>query len=181
VDVDRDCEASTRYLVTAPTRPRGYTERRNMEFENKYNLSPESTQDEIIKAWVDDLRVNVAKQAIGRLWRKDSGIDSFCCLGRLCVLAIAAKVIPEPSKHVKYDGSAVMQIEEQLAFLPLKVREWIGMNNNEGQFVTRYTLALPSSLTSLNDSGKSFNEIADVIESRPKNLFLTKLTESPSE
>jgi hypothetical protein len=46
------------------------------------------------------------------------------------------------------------------------VREWVGLQHDDGS--SKYE----DSLTDLNDGGKTFEEIADFIESQPKGLLV---------
>ena len=52
--------------------------------------------------------------------------------------------------------------------LPKNVMRWFGFLDTDG-WINRN-----SSLTRLNDNGKTFEEIADVIESEPNGLFKEK-------
>jgi hypothetical protein len=51
--------------------------------------------------------------------------------------------------------------------LPEAVRIWIGFNTRAGRMD-----ASDNNLASYNDSGMSFDEIADLIESEPEGLFV---------
>lgn len=117
------------------------------------------------KAWVAALRSGDYKQSKRFLTRIDENGDivGHCCLGVACVLAVEASIIPKPTRDggcLEYDGYTFM--------LPGTVQEWLGLSTSEGYFGT----ASEGILTSLNDNeGKTFDEIADVIESEPEGLF----------
>lgn len=59
--------------------------------------------------------------------------------------------------------------ESEGAILPETVAEHFGFKDKNGEFVNG---ALFTSLVDLNDEGKSFEEIANVIESNPKGMFV---------
>lgn len=110
---------------------------------------------EIGKQWVKALRSNKYRQGLGLLERvTDSGSD-FCCLGVLCNLAAEEGVVErrEGMRAVYYAGINL--------WLPKEVMEWAGMHP-----CSEY---LPL-LASLNDAGKPFSEIADIIEARMVEL-----------
>lgn len=85
------------------------------------------------------------------------GSENFCCLGVLCNLATE-------SGYGEWKGCSFFdeEGEESETYLPEGVAKWAGMNRGDGFW------ALPNgateTLTNLNDGGKSFAEIADIIE-----------------
>lgn len=115
---------------------------------------------EIKQQWVDALRSGKYTQGRGRL-RNQAG--DFCCLGVLCDLAAEAGVgkweltdACAPSFEGGPDLDDVSEVK-----LPGFVKQWAGLNTlNPFVHINRGT----ESLASLNDSGKSFNRIADLIE-----------------
>lgn len=116
------------------------------------------------RAWVKALRSGKYKQTQGTLTRieaKTGEILGHCCLGVLCGLAVKAKVIPSPrvgTNDLYYDGNN--------ATLPASVISWAGMKDETG------TLSFKATLASVNDSGKSFKQIARIIEQKAKELFV---------
>ena len=107
--------------------------------------------------WVRALRSGKYKQG-----RECLCVDGkFCCLGVVCELAIKAGVRVKKSE-TQEDG---VRYDEQACVLPTKVMEWVGLKDDEGRFGD-------GMLTSLNDSGKSFKQIARIIESKPEGLFV---------
>lgn len=58
--------------------------------------------------------------------------------------------------------------------LPRKVVEWLDLQTTSGVLAEPYQgpTGAMSDLTSLNDNGCSFAEITDLIESKPKGLFV---------
>ena len=61
-------------------------------------------------------------------------------------------------------------------FLPDEVRDWYGLATNKGGWTDKRSLVEiwtgKKSLVEINDSGITFTEIADIIESRPEGLFV---------
>lgn len=112
------------------------------------------------KRWVKALRSGEYKQAKSDL-RVD---DSFCCLGVACDLYRQE----HPEAHWG-DGTrpAFMVNDTDIgttALLPDEVQNWLDLNDNGGKYHI-------NTLTGLNDTGFTFEEIADVIESEPYGLF----------
>lgn len=111
-----------------------------------------------IKLWIDALRSGEYKQ--GR--RKLKNGDTYCCLGVLCDL------------YAKETGKGKWREDDQFltdgrtsAFnLPLDVMKWAGVCLSEGRFAYG-----GKSLVALNDEGKSFSDIAEIIESEPEGLL----------
>ena len=106
---------------------------------------------EVKKQWVEALRSGEYKQTQGHL-RKDG---QYCCLGVLCDL------------HAKATGG---QWEEDhygncSAWLPRTVCSWAGLSL---ALVDSYVVVNRDdgcvTLATLNDNGKTFNDIAHVIE-----------------
>lgn len=117
------------------------------------------------RAWVKALRSGKYKQVQNSLTsvdQKTGEILGHCCLGVLCELAVKAKVIPPPragSDNLYYDG--------ENAILTDAVRDWAGLKTSTGRFNGG-----DSALTVSNDEGKSFKQIARIIEQKAKELFV---------
>jgi hypothetical protein len=127
-------------------------------------------RDECVKR----LRSGKYKQGMGHLRNRD---NEYCCLGVLCEIAVEKGIInmtvnefsgyPLYGKDIKTNS-----------FLPREVREWADMRSENGRIEslddlhpttigkierdTKYTSS--TSLSILNDTGHSFDIIADVIE-----------------
>src|SRR5579859_6892759 len=89
-------------------------------------------------AWVKDLRENPGAQGIKLLDYIDpaDGKRKQCCLGRLCLLAVEAGVIPAPELHddgvyFYLDGSGGYEAFDQDTLLPRKVQEWAGLTGDD--------------------------------------------------
>ena len=126
--------------------------------------------NENAKKWVAALRSGEFKQTQGRLRRRedhDPSNDGFCCLGVACELfrrETGKGVWRETYDRKFYDRRFFFNTysgHSELSFVPRPVADWLGLNK------TRACLEL----TALNDTGESFERIADVIEAEPPGLF----------
>jgi len=123
-------------------------------------------KEEIMKKWVKALRSGEYKRAVTALCRENkNGYCSFCCLGVLIELYIQEKnKILKTKIYWKTSYTGVLEFGGKNGFLPEKVKNWAGMNTNNGVYSYKDTLAKD------NDNGKSFKQIADVIEKNYENL-----------
>jgi hypothetical protein len=110
---------------------------------------------EIAEKWVTALRSGEYKQGQTALRSID---NEFCCLGVLCDLhAKAGEGSWGPV------GTGFYVYKDSNGFLPVPVMEWAGIKTIRGEF-------LETNLTRLNDSGVSFEKIADIIEANADKL-----------
>ena len=109
---------------------------------------------EIADKVVKELRNGNNKQGKGSLRNFE---DEFCCLGVMCMIAVEEGIIKKPRKNTK-TGEYEFGEDKKTGTLPQAVVEWAGVKSAY--------VAIPDggTLMSLNDSGKTFEEIADVIE-----------------
>jgi hypothetical protein len=105
---------------------------------------------QIKQKWVSALRSGEYQQCRGYL-RTDNG---FCCLGVLCDLY--GKENNVEWQHNEVDGYLY---EKHSTVLPLSVMEWADVDGRSADICNR-----TETLAKLNDSGSTFNEIADLIE-----------------
>lgn len=111
------------------------------------------------QAWVNALRSGEFKQGREML---QSG-DAYCCLGVLCVVA--------EREGVHVDKGPCGLVGYNLSNQRF-VRDWVGITSSYGHIE-----CLETGLTTLNDGdptehrGKSFAEIADIIEQNAESLF----------
>ena len=111
----------------------------------------------IKKQWIKALRSGEYKQNQGAL--RDG--DSFCCLGVLCNLHAQAhpEIAEKQESKLSYMGSQQLMHRE--------VADWAGIPGHLRVFngIT-VDVKLPSgiSLAELNDMGKSFKQIANLID-----------------
>jgi hypothetical protein len=115
---------------------------------------------EVKKEWVAALRSGEYSQCRCRLTQVGSGgATSHCCLGVLTELAVKAGVVSKGA--VSDDASQMYGVFREVVYLPSEVAEWSGLNDaglvydNVGEII---------SLAHLNDSGRDFIQIADLIE-----------------
>ena len=107
--------------------------------------------------WVEALRSGKYEQDKEAL----QGRKGFCCLGVLCKVAEDNGIDVLMDSDGRLDGSHLGKQK--------KVWRWSELANQEGAFKR---IGEDEWLTQLNDAGKSFSEIADIIESEPEGLFL---------
>lgn len=112
-------------------------------------------KEEIAKQWVAALRSGEYEQ--GEAYLTADGRD--CCLGVLCKLYGGRSRLEtrcDERKVVVYGSDSTQE-------LPASVRKWSGMRSADGY---RHG----GSLACLNDNGKTFAEIADIIEAEWRAL-----------
>lgn len=108
-------------------------------------------KEKIKQLWLTALRSGKYKQGKSQL--KDAQ-GNFCCLGVLCDLH---------RKATKKKGWRVFKRTNfygcEYTGLPNKVLDWSGITER-----SPYSFTAEKSLADLNDNGKTFLEIADIIE-----------------
>lgn len=107
--------------------------------------------------WIKALRSGEYAQIIGVL---DSG-KGYCALGVLCTLALNEGICTYSEEHSigAYDG--------RIRSLSFNIMNWAGVdweNDNEKGYLNFDLHGKKTSIAKLNDSGLSFNQIADIIE-----------------
>lgn len=124
---------------------------------------------EIKEKWVKDLRENSHLQGKKRLKDSVEGLeDKFCCLGRLCVLH--GKEWDENGYYLGYDDLPPQEVINW-AFIGKEV-SLKGLEDPEGfkRAISKFDEdtneegSVVESLATANDSGATFEEIADIIE-----------------
>ena len=110
---------------------------------------------EVKELWLKALRSGDYKQGKGALRSDDTSLrsdDTYCCLGVLCDLFPGDEWAME-------EGEWLMGSEA--SYLPPSVMEWAGLDEH----VPRVPLGgRMVSLALVNDTGRPFEEIADLIE-----------------
>ena len=125
-------------------------------------------KEDIAKAWIDRLESGELKQGRGSLltiYRNEEGeiIDcEYCGMGVLCQLAVEAGVTV-----MSRNGSFGVTLEKSQ--LPLEVVEWAGMVFPLSR-TGRFGNAPLDSVVAMNDSDKSFHEIAEVLRKNWEKL-----------
>lgn len=107
---------------------------------------------EVRELWTTALRSGKYKQ--GESFLKDG--DSFCCLGVLCDIAAQEGIV----KSVK-EIEGLTYYDEDNAVLPESVMRWSGITSRPAEYRED-----GHALTIDNDEGKSFADIADIIEEK---------------
>jgi hypothetical protein len=116
---------------------------------------------EVKTKWLDALRSGEYKQSEGLL-RSDT--DEYCCLGILCQIAADEGVISQPTLNTDEYSDRYMYSDgdnRNSMYLSEKVAKWAGLDNLTGYVISKNGAI---SLSSMNDEGKPFDQIADVIE-----------------
>lgn len=121
---------------------------------------------DIARRWVAALRSGEYRQGRTQLTRLTFNGDLDCCLGVLCKIAVADGVI-DPKQVEALEGEVAYA--GQAAVLPWVVMDWAGLRNARGDVrplrsVRGFFAGNIYDLSSLNDHGKDFDYIADVIE-----------------
>jgi len=158
-------------------------------------LTPTSTPEQVQAAWIAALESGEFEQGKSRLRERGETKDTFCCLGVVAELAVSAGVIPVPAVPV-YVGEGYNYTDSKswnsTGVLNGTLREWVGLSTANGGFQTPPDVTGMvhwRSLTELNDAKNyTFKQIAEVIRSRPKGLFIDgqstettqRVDESPS-
>ena len=106
---------------------------------------------QIKQKWVSALRSGEYQQTKGFL-RKEGG---FCCLGVLCDLYGKENNVEWDLTHNGYE------FQNKQSYLPSSVVEWSGIEGHNSYVGGETNLPF---FSGLNDSGSTFNEIADLIE-----------------
>lgn len=127
---------------------------------------------EIKALWVEALRSGKYQQGSGALHSVyEDGSVKHCCLGVLCVVAKENGVdLPVdktwPSERDTEEKRVRMEYAGDSVWLPVAVRKWAGIENCNPyvKFPLPTNLENRGSLTGLNDTGLTFEQIADYIE-----------------
>ena len=102
--------------------------------------------------WAAALRDPKRRQTTGKLGHQDK--DGQCCLGVLA--EIAGCEFSLAGSYCDWDS--------HINNAPPRAMDFVGLQYQNGEYAR-------SSLSNDNDGGKSFAEIADIIESEPEGLF----------
>lgn len=137
----------------------------------------------IMKKWVKALRSGKYKQGAGTLKQYNrKGQAEHCCLGVLCELynntmkKNKKKTIPEKICDNNRDFSfGYTRFDGSCDGLPKSVRDWSGIKNSLGKFKIKQTdyvgeYVQEECLADLNDMGRKFKIISNIIEKNWENL-----------
>lgn len=115
-----------------------------------------------ISKWITALRSGDYEQGCGCLVASSNGDNRYCCLGVACKLyqnEIGGLV--EKSKLSLSQDATLTSFNADCNYLPNIVSEWFGFDSVDPRVEYRGFI---ESLSQLNDKGKTFTEIADLIE-----------------
>lgn len=112
--------------------------------------------------WIPALRSGQYRRASGMLY--DPDVDGYCCLGVLCEI--------HPDVARTDDNAYEYREDSNYTILPADLALHFGIHQAgdlrpitaEGRHILGITISHTNCLASLNDSGKTFDEIADIIE-----------------
>lgn len=131
------------------------------------------TPKEIADIWATALESGDYKQGKGWLKQQQDGSYSYCCLGVLCELA--GLECKETTTNCQYSYGDITAIDDYLcksdSFLPINFSDELKMKHL-GAFLSKENEY--HRLTTLNDDGFSFTEIAAVIRENYKSIFNIK-------
>ena len=116
--------------------------------------------------WLTALRSGDYKQGKGALNKN----GKFCCLGVLCeisteVLELKINTLNEMSDCACPDCSSKTLYDGKGSYLPAIVAAWAGVDTM-GAIPSKDGSGTFGNLTEMNDKGKTFEEIAQIIEER---------------
>ena len=133
-------------------------------------------KNNIMKKWVKALRSGKYKQGQGTLKQFNSkGQAEHCCLGVLCELynqdmkKNKKKMLSEKiyDNHIDfYHGYC--RFDDHKEDLSKKVKDWAGIRNGLGLFTD--SNGELTTLADLNDTGRKFKTISNIIEKNWENL-----------
>ena len=121
-------------------------------------------KEEVARAWAGNLRSGDYLQGKIYLCKRTGGMRRWCCLGVLADMALQDNIKINPEEL----SSGIYYIEGVSGTLGKKVSEWGGLKSSVGIYDDGSQFG--SSLAADNDSGKSFAEIADIIEANWEKL-----------
>ena len=133
---------------------------------------------DIAKKWVKALRSGKYKQGKGYLKQFTSRNEPrHCCLGVLCELYNDTmkknhkKTLYTEEMQDNSSGTSFVRFDLVDGGLPKAVRKWADIINPLGEFqVGCGEYDIEECLADLNDTGKKFSTIADIIEKNVENI-----------
>lgn len=151
---------------------------------------------DFIRVWINDLYYGDSKQGEGYLLRIEDNTESFCCLGRGCLLfGYKLNKITRVETLVPRQNFKVAEISNETGMLPPTIANFLRMEREGGfftidlnnkspypdirKFVSKFIKirAVCSSLANLNDNSVPFYIIALVIREFADRLFRNLSTE----
>lgn len=117
--------------------------------------------EDVKELWTTALLSGKYKQGRKRLTAVKEGVTTDCCLGVLCKIAVAQGMELE-IRSIDYDGDLFIDYNGEGSTLPQAVRDWAGLDQSNP--VVTDAEHGRNSLAEFNDNGKTFSEIAEIIE-----------------
>ena len=124
-------------------------------------INPEDYINPAAERWLQALESGEYEQGKSKL--RDG--NKFCCLGIACILSELAEEILEGPDLYSYNTPSTRAI----SWLPPEVQHELGLYSSKGLPVSD---RLNGQLTTLNDTGTSFVQIAELLRFRPDRYFL---------
>lgn len=121
---------------------------------------------------VKALRSGKFTQGINRLTTVHKDKECDCCLAVACKVAMANGLqLPVKAAEAEHNKKKVAcrRYGRQLYYLPGDVKKWFGFRDSEAAF--RHANGKLNSLALMNDTGKTFKQIADTIEENARRLL----------
>jgi hypothetical protein len=115
---------------------------------------------EIKTKWLAALRSGEYKQGMGAL--HNIAEDSYCCLGVLCDIYAKEHQESENVRRPHPDSGETEMFYDESAVAPDLIVSWAGIQ--DGNPYIKVDNKYNRSVRQLNDNGKTFEEIADIIE-----------------
>jgi len=117
---------------------------------------------DIKNRWTTKLRSGEYKQGRNNLRVYDVANEEerFCCLGVLCEIAVEDGIIPPANTTSVVRRYGVDEAYGSIGILPTVVKEWAELDYPNGG----YGIGDVHALSNDNDTGKSFDQIADIID-----------------
>jgi hypothetical protein len=120
-------------------------------------------QQKIRAEWVKRLHSGEYKQGKGYLCQIINGVKEYCCLGILAEMAVEKNISPKPDKSLY----ATLTFNGCRSLLPHEIAKWAGLYKIGGESRNSNS----DSLTGLNDTKTSFEDIANLLESPEGNDY----------
>ena len=121
------------------------------------------------KKWIEALRSDEYEKTEGKLI--DGTRTKYCCLGVACDISGLGKW--HETEDARQQVYTINHVDHSSA-LPQEVQEWLGLTTKYGGYYIKATTphtVVGRSLAMDNDDGKSFLEIANIIESEIEGLL----------
>jgi hypothetical protein len=121
--------------------------------------------------WITALRSGGYNQGTGCLHSS----DGFCCLGVAAKEFLTDDVVVAEHFSDYVSAEHMWSYDDETDMAPDYVMKALGLYDNNGtsetQLIAPVDIADSLMLTTMNDNGKTFEQIADILEANPENYF----------